>query len=141
VEGVDRTESGSSLLMRDLSRAGHELGRTTLVGLPARLTMGALLERRIRDEVAAYNREPGPVYVGFVQPEDAVRYHDGHRMRRPRPLDADRFVLAAQQAVEVGLLSFRVGDHAVGDLDIEVAPADLHEIVAVMERPVVARDA
>jgi hypothetical protein len=133
-------DDGSSLLMRDLSRAGHELGRTTLVGLPARLTIGALLERRIRDEVAAYNRAPGPVYVGFVQPEDAVRYSDGHRMRRPRRLDADRFVLAARQAVEVGLLWFRVVDRTVGDLDVEVAPADLDEIVAVLERPVVARD-
>lgn len=137
VEGDD----GASLLVRDVSRAGHELGRATLVGLPARLTIGALLERRIRDEVATYNREPGPVYVGFVQPEDAVRYHDGHRMRRPRPLDADRFVLAAEQAVEVGLLSFRVGDRTVGDLDVEVAPAELQEVVAVLQRPVVARDA
>ena len=133
-------DDGFSLLMRDLSRAGHELGRTTLVGLPACLTIGALLERRIRDEVSTYNRAPGPVYVGFVQPEDAVRYSDGHRMQRPRRLDADRFVLAAQQAVEVGLLWFRVGDRTVGDLDVEVAPAELDEIVAVMERPVVARD-
>lgn len=140
MEVGERIDDGSSLVMRDLSRAGHELGRTTLVGLPACLTIGALLERRIRAEVAAYNRAPGPMYVGFVQPEDAVRYHDGHRMRRPRRLDADRFVLAAQQAVEVGLLSFRVGDRTVDDLDVEVAPAELDEIVAVMERPVVARD-
>jgi hypothetical protein len=129
----------SELLMRDISRAGHELGRATLVGLPGRLTIRALLGRRIRDEVAVYNRDPGPVYVGFVQPEDAMRYRDGHRMRRPRPLDADRFVLAAEQAVEAGLLSFRVGDRTVDDLDVEVTPAELDEVVAVMERPVVAR--
>jgi hypothetical protein len=129
----------SELLMRDISRAGHELGRATLVGLPGRLTIRALLGRRIRDEVAVYNRDPGPVYVGFVQPEDAMRYSDGHRMRRPRPLDADRFVLAAEQAVEAGLLSFRVSDRTVDDLDVEVTPAELDEVVAVMERPVVAR--
>jgi len=149
VDVADRTEDPPGLLMRDVSRAGHELGRTILGGLPPRLTIGALLERRIRDEVAAYNRDPGTIYVGFVQPEDAMRYSDGHRMRRPRTLDADRFVLAARQAVEVGLLSFRIGGRVdgrvdgetVGDLDLEVAPAELEEIVAVMERPVVARDA
>ncbi len=141
MDAADRTEDPPGLLMRDVSRAGHELGRALLAGLPARLTIGALLERRIRDEVAAYNRAPGPRYVGFVQPEDAMRYSDGHRMRRPRTLDADRFVLAAQQAVEVGLLSFRIDGRTVGDLDVEVAPAELEEIVAVMERPVVARDA
>lgn len=140
MDRADRTEDPPGLLMRDVSRAGHELGRTVLSGLPERLTIGALLESRIRAEVAAYNRDPGPTYVGFVQPEDAMRYSDGHRMRRPRTLDADRFVLAARQAVAFGLLSFRIGGRTVGDLDVEVAPAELGEIVAVMERPVVARD-
>jgi hypothetical protein len=70
-----------------------------------------------------------------------MRYSDGHRMRRPRELDAERFVLAAEQAAEAGLLSFRVGERTVTDLDIEVVPADLDELVAVLERPVVARDA
>jgi hypothetical protein len=137
---VTESHDHGELLMRDISRAGHELGRATLPGLPERLTIRALLGRRIREEVAVYNRDPGPVYVGFVQPEDAMRYSDGHRMRRPRPLDADRFVLAAEQAVDAGLLSFRFGDRTVDDLDVQVAPAELDEIVAVMERPVVARD-
>jgi hypothetical protein len=129
------------LSMRDVSRAGHELGRAVVRGLPRTVTLRALLGRRIRDEVAAYNRKPGPVYVGFVQPQDAMRYSDGHRMRRPRELDAERFVLAAEQAAEAGLLSFRVGERTVTDLDTEVVPADLDELVAVLERPVVARDA
>jgi hypothetical protein len=137
---VTPSHDRGELLMRDISRAGHELGRTMLADLPEHLTIRALLGRRIRDEVSVYNRDPGPVYVGFVQPEDAVRYRDGHRMRRPRPLDADRFVLAAEQAVDAGLLSFRFGDRTVDDLDVEVVPAELDEIVAVMERPVVARD-
>jgi hypothetical protein len=140
VDGAERSGEAAGLLMRDVSRAGHELGRTTLTGLPDRLTIGELLERRIRDEVAVYNRDPGPLYVGFVQPQDAMRYSDGHRMRRPRALDADRFVLAAHQAVEAGLLAFRAGELTTGDLDLEVVPDGLEEIVAVLERPVVARD-
>jgi hypothetical protein len=140
IEGT-ATDGTETLLMRDVSRAGHELGRAALVGLPARLTLRALLGGRIRHEVAAYNRAPGPVYVGLVQPQDAMRYSDGHRMRRPRELDAERLVLAAEQAVAAGLLSFRLGDRTVTDLDVEVAPGELDEVVAVMERPVVARDA
>lgn len=134
----DRCEH--ELLMRDTSRAGHELGRAQLRGLPPRLTLRELLARRIRDEVAAYNLDPGPLYVGFVQPEDAMRYSDGHRMRRPRQLDAEVFVLAAEQAVAAGLVAFRLGDRTVDELDTEVAPAELEEIVAVLERPVIARD-
>ena len=130
----------AGILLRDVSRAGHELGRIELEDLPERLTLRALLARRIRDEVAAYNAEPGPVYVGFVQPEDAVRYSDGHRMRRPRRLDAERFVQAAEQAAEAGLLRVALGETLVSDLDVEVALAEHDELVLVLERPVVARD-
>ncbi len=130
----------AGILLRDLSRAGHELGRIQLEDLPERLTLRALLATRIRREVAAYNAGPGPVYVGFVQPEDAVRYSDSHRMRRPRRLDADHFVLAAEQAAEAGLLRFQLGEQLVSDLDLEVTLAEHAELVAVLERPVVARD-
>ena len=130
----------AGILLRDVSRAGHELGRIELEDLPERLTLRALLARRIRDEVAVYNAEPGPVYVGFVQPEDAVRYSDGHRMRRPRRLDAERFVQAAEQAAEAGLLRVALGETLVSDLDVEVALAEHDELVLVLERPVVARD-
>lgn len=128
------------ILLRDVSRAGHELGRIELEDLPDRLTLRTLLATRIRHEVAAYNAEPGPVYVGFVQPEDAVRYSDAHRMRRPRLLDAERFVQAAEQAADAGLLRVAVGEQLVSDLDVEVAPAEHAELVVVLERPVVARD-
>lgn len=130
----------AGILLRDVSRAGHELGRIQLEDLPARLTLRALLAARIHHEVAAYNAELGPVYVGFVQPEDAVRYSDGHRMRRPRRLDAEHFVRAAVQAAEAGLLRFRLGEQLVSDLDVEVALTEHTELVAVLERPVVARD-
>lgn len=130
----------AGILLREVSRAGHELGRMELEDLPERLTLRALLATRIRREVAAYNAEPGPVYVGFVQPEDAVRYSDGHRMRRPRLLDADQFVLAAEQAAEAGLLRVALGETLVSELDVEVALAEHDELVVVLERPVVARD-
>ncbi len=132
----------SEVVLCDVSRAGHELGRRTVHDLPARASIRAILEQMIRTEVATYNADPGPVYVGFVQPEDAMRYSDGHRMRRPRTLDADRFVQAAVEAVGAGLLRFRIDDAAeTDDLDQVVDVDAVGRIVAVLERPVVARDA
>jgi hypothetical protein len=130
----------ADILLRDVSRAGHELGRTTLTDLPRRLSLRELVETRVRGEVAAYNADPGPLYVGVVQPEDAIRSSDGHRMRRPRQLDADRFVLAVEQAADAGLLRFRVGTEVVTGLDTEVDLEAHDELVVVLERPLVARD-
>ena len=132
----------SEVLLRDVSRAGHELGRRTVRDLPVRTSIRTILEQAIRTEVAAYNADPGPVYVGFVQPEDAMRYSDGHRMHRPRTLDPDRFVQAALEAVGAGLLRFRIdGQVETDDLDLPVDVDTVGEVVAVLERPVVARDA
>lgn len=128
----------SEILMRDVTRAGRELGRRHLTDLPADLPLGALLETRIRTEVEEYNRDPGPVFVGLVQPEDSIRHSDGYRMRHPRPLDAEVAVTAARQAVLAGMLSFQVGEHRVTDLDTSVVPDDHEEVLAVLERPVVA---
>jgi hypothetical protein len=126
--------------MRDVSRAGHELGRARLDGLPARISLRALLEQRMRREAEAYNADPGPVFRGLVQPADSIRHSDGFRLRQPRPLDADRLMTAVEEAVAAGLLAFRVGATEQTDLAAEV-DVDAHdEVVAVLERPVVARE-
>ncbi|WP_052669085.1 hypothetical protein [Nitriliruptor alkaliphilus] len=131
----------SEILMRDVTRVGRELGRSHLADLPVRATVGDLLETRIRREVAAYNRAPGPVFVGLVQPHDAIRHSDGFRMRSPRLLDGDAAVSAARGAVTAGMLAFQLGDVRVTDLE-QVVDVDAHdEILAVLERPVVAAEA
>lgn len=134
-------EPSDALRFVDLSRSGHHLGRGRLTDLPASLPLRELLERRVRAEVAAYNAEPGPVYVGLVQPHDAMRYSDGARMRVPRRLDEDVFATAAREALEAGMLYLRVGQHALTAPDDHVAVADLDEVTVVLHRPVVAHDA
>ncbi|MEX1162269.1 MAG: hypothetical protein WEB03_01690 [Nitriliruptor sp.] len=128
----------SELLVRDVTRAGRELGRASLTDLPASATIGELLSRRIHDEVATYNGSPGPVFVGLVQPADSIRHSDGFRMRSARQLDADAAVLAAREAVAAGMLSFRLGDEVTSDLDRVVDIDGLDELLVVLERPVVA---
>jgi uncharacterized protein (DUF952 family) len=138
------TSAPDELRVTDVSRAGHPLGRTRITGLPASLTLGELLDRRVRDEVAGYDADPGPVYVGLVQPHDAVRYSDGSRMRTPRHLDVDAFVAAAREAVTAGLLRARIGaspgDRVLTSLEDDVPVARTDELTFVLERPVVAAE-
>lgn len=134
-------EPSDALRFVDLSRSGHHLGRGRLTDLPASLPLRELLERRARAEVAAYNAEPGPVYVGLVQPHDAMRYSDGSRMRVPRQLDGDAFAAAVREALEAGALYARAGQRVFAASDDEVAVADLEELTVVLHRPVIAHDA
>lgn len=129
------------LSMRDVSRAGHELGRGRITDLPDRLSVRELLTARVRADVAAYNSDPGPVFRGLVQPADAMRHSDGHRMSRPRPLDGEAMVAAVEEALTAGLLSLRVGETALTDPDAEVEPGGHDEVTAVLERSIVAREA
>lgn len=124
--------------MRDVSRSGHALGGARIADLPARVTLGELLRKRIDVEVAAYNADPGPTFSGLVQPEDSVRHTDGYRMEAPRSLDAGQLVAAAEEAVTAGMLSFRVGGETVTELRHEIDVEEHDEVVAVLERPVIA---
>lgn len=127
----------TDMVMRDQSRAGHVLGGARVADLPERVSVRDVVRRRIRDEVATYNAEPGLVFRGLVQPADAVRHSDGFRMREPRPLDAELLIAAAEAAVGLGLLLLRLDEQPVG-LDEVIVTADHDELVAVLQRSVVA---
>lgn len=129
----------AEIRMRDVSRSGHVLGEARVGDLPERLTIRELLRARIRREVAAYNADPGATFRGLVQPADSIRHTDGYRMQEPRPLDPDQLIAAAEEAVAADMLSFRLGAETVSDLDRELVVAEHGEVVAVLERPVIAR--
>ena len=125
--------------MREVSPAGHELSRGTVEGLTGEASLRDIIRARIDTEVAAYNRDPGTVYVGMVQPEDAIRHSDGFRMRTPRPLDGDQLLTAVEEAVSAGVVRFLVDDRAVDDLDARFDVGETERITTVMRRPIVAR--
>lgn len=127
------------VVMRDQSSGGHVLGGAIVEGVADPTTLGEIVEARIRGEVADYNADPGPVYHGLVAPEDSIRYSDGLRMQDPRPLDADRFVRAAREAVGQGIVRFRFADQATADLSTPVEVATVDEIVVELARPIIAR--
>lgn len=129
--------------LREVSPAGHELSHATVDGLADRVSLRDIIRTRIDAEVAAYNRDPGTVFVGMVQPEDAIRYSDGFRMRTPRLLDGEQLLTAVEEAVSAGVVHFIVGERTVdgdGDgLDTMVDVAATPLITTVMQRPIVAR--
>lgn len=127
-----------AVLVRDQSRAGHVLGGVRISGLPDRITLADLIRVRVRQEVADYNQEPGRVFRGLVQPHDAVAHSDGFHLRRPRHLDAEHQVRAAEQAVRTGLLRVRIAGAEYGALDAELDLTGEPEVVFVKQRPVVA---
>lgn len=115
------------------------LGGAVVGGLSARASLGEILRARIRAEAADYNSAPGPLFQGLVQPADAIRHSDGHHMGRPRQLDPDRLVAAAEEAVAAGMLSFQLATTTVSDLDHQLVVDEHDEVIAVLERPVIAR--
>lgn len=127
-----------AVTVRDESSGGHVLGGARIDGLDERVTLRDLLRIRVVREVADYNRDPGKLFRGLVQPPDAIALSGGFRMHTPRRLDAEQLVRAAQEAVRRGLLHARVGDREVHDLDAELDLRDVEEVVLVKQRPVVA---
>lgn len=136
---LDRPETDHRIALRDLSRTGHELGGAEVGGLSATTSLRDILRIRIRSEVARYNAAPGTVFDGLVQPADAVRHRDGHHLATPRPLDPDRLVTAAEEAVAAGVLGFLLEGDFVTELDRDIHVDDHEELVLVLQRPVVAR--
>jgi len=131
----------ASIEMRDISPGGHLLSQATVGDLPDRAALSHILATRVDAEVAAYNADPGLHYRGLVQPEDAIRYSDGFRMRTPGPLDAGHLYRAVEEAVGAGVVVFHIGEVTVDDLDHEVEVANEPLITTVLRRPIVARTA
>jgi hypothetical protein len=129
----------ATIEMRDVSPGGHLLSEAVVEDLPVRTTLRQVLDTRVRAEVDRYNRELGPTYRGLVQPEDAIRFSDGFRMRAPRRLDADHLLTAVQEAVTAGVVVFEVEGERVGNLGHELDLTRTVTITTVMVRPIVAR--
>lgn len=128
----------TDLLLRDVTRVERELGRCHLTELPSSMTVGELLEHRVRTELAAYNAQPGRVLIGLVQPADAIRHSDGFRVRRPRELDPTIATAAAREAVELGVLALVVDGERITDLDHRLDLGGIDEVLVLHERPVIA---
>lgn len=128
-----------ALVVEDRSSAGHVLRAVEMSDLPAEVTVRDLLEARIRSEVARFNEGDERVFVGLVQPEDAIAHTDGFHLPEHRTLDADQQVGAALEAVARGIVGFELDGTGIESLDHRVDVAGSERLVLHLSRPVVAR--
>lgn len=127
------------MLIRDISRAGHELSRAEVDDLTGVRSLRAVLTHRVRTEVEAHNRAPTRLFTGLVQPLDAVRYRAGSQLPKARTLDVERCVRAVEEAVSAGVLRVRIdGGEPTADLDQPIEVTAVTELTVVLDRPVVA---
>jgi hypothetical protein len=82
-----------------------------------RVTARELIERRVRHEVDAYNRQPPGTFTGLVQPTDSERVLNGWRLTHPRRIDPEEQVTSAWHAFNAGRILLLVNDRQIDALD------------------------
>lgn len=71
------------------------------VSLPAgTTTVRDIIEARVRQEVAAYNRKRPDYYNGLIEPTDAEKTVNGFRLKRHKEIDAEKQVYVALDAFQ-----------------------------------------
>ena len=112
---------GAALKIVDETPAGQVVRETTLVLASETITVRELIERRVRQEVDAFNsREAGEVFHGLVQPTDTEASLNGYRLRKPRLLDAEAQCAKALEAFEKNGFFMLADDRQVESLDEEI---------------------
>jgi len=109
-----------SVLMYDEAPGQGRTERVRLALVSERVTVRALIESRVRAEVAAVNAAPAREFRTLVQPTDAERTLNGFRLRKPKPLDADAQCAAAIRAFDQNGFFLLVDDRQVEGLDTEI---------------------
>jgi hypothetical protein len=110
----------AALQIRDETTRGEVVARLTLVLPSDRVTAREIIERRVRAEVDAFNRQQENVFHGLVQPSETECVLNGYRMREHRRLDADVQVARACEAFLANGFFMLVGDRQIEALEEEV---------------------
>lgn len=115
---------GAALKIVDETPAGEVIRETTLTLASETITVRELIERRVREEVQAFNeKKAGQIFHGLVQPTDAEASLNGYRLRKPRQLDADAQCAKARDAFEKNGFFMLADDRQVESLDEEIVVA------------------
>ncbi|HZQ37035.1 MAG TPA: hypothetical protein VFD32_13980 [Dehalococcoidia bacterium] len=92
----------AAVTVHDETPAGRRLRTFNLdlgLDLPtARITVEALIRKRVQEEVAQHNRAPVELFQGLVQPPGAERTTHGYRLPDRRSIDSEAQVLRALDA-------------------------------------------
>jgi hypothetical protein len=126
-----------TLTVHDERPSGSRIRSFRLELVSERLTVGELIERRVRREVEEYNRSTPEYFHGLVQPADAEAMLNGYRLRQRRPLDAVQQTARALEAFERGGYFLLVGDRQLEHLDDEIVVTRETEVRFVKLYPLV----
>ena len=111
----------TALTIVDASPTGKVFAEVSVTILSEKLTIRAIIEARVRQEVARFNADTqAVVFSGLVQPTDTESELNGYRLRRRRQLDPDAQVAHALDAFERNGFFMLVNDQQVDDLSQEI---------------------
>ena len=102
-----------------------------------RISVGELIERRVRQEVEQFNARKPEHYRGLVQPTDAEKTLNGFRLRKTKTIDPDKQVKAATEAFEKGSILLLVDDRQLDSLTEELGVTSTTEVVFLKLVPLV----
>ena len=107
----------ATLTIRDETVSGGVVNTFDLDFLTEEITVRELIERRVYEEVQAYNTSRPQVFNGLVQPADAEATLNGYRMRERRRIDWHRQRDLAVDAFTRNGFFILVGDRQAERLD------------------------
>jgi hypothetical protein len=82
------------------------------------VSLREIIRARVTSEVERHNSERQPrQFVGLVQPPEQERQLNPQRAQRPRPLDAERQIEVALEAVRKGRVIILFNGEQVTDID------------------------
>jgi hypothetical protein len=93
-----------------------------------RVTVRELIERRVRHEVDAYNRQRLGTFFGLVQPTDSERMLNGWRLKQPRTIDPEEQVTSAWHAFSAGRILLLVNEQQIDELDAPLTLTPASEV-------------
>lgn len=105
----------------DATPTGKVLRRASIALASERVTIREIIERRVRQEVAEFNKKHQElVFSGLVQPTDTEAGLNGYRFQKHRDLNADEQCKHALDAFRFNRFFMFVNDQQVESLDEEV---------------------
>ena len=108
------------LTILDETASGSIISRLEMEITQEMLTVREVIERRVHDEVTAYNQRQSGVFNGLVQPTDSERVLNGYKMRPAKLIDAEKQVYRALEAFQQNGFFLLINDRQVESLDDEV---------------------
>ncbi len=109
----------TAVTVHDETPAGRRTRTFSLDFLTARITVEALIRKRVEEEVEEHNHGAGELFQGLVQPQGAERTAQGYRLPARRTIDAEAQVLRALDAFTRNGFIVIVDDRQLERLDEE----------------------